>query len=160
MPVVFIAHPLGWLLAAFVVGCLGAWVWHVYHRSGAVAAWAAGGAAAVVALVLLYVSVRLFPRTRLGRGLVLRDPAEDGEEVTTATQAAQNAPEGATQEERHQHLLGKQGVARTPLRPSGVALFDEERVDVVTEGERIEPSARVKVVAVKGNRVVVRRVQV
>ena len=160
MAAVFIAHPLGWLVTAFVIGCLGAWVWHVYRTAGAGAAWVAGGAATVAVLVFLYVTVRLFPRTRWGRGLVLRDPAEDGEEATTVTQAAQNAPDGATQEERHRHLVGKEGVARTPLRPSGVAVFGDERVDVLTEGERVDPGARVRVVAVKGNRVVVRSVQV
>src|SRR5690625_7644155 len=34
-----------------------------------------------------------------------------------------------------QELLGKEGIAVTPVRPAGTALFDQERVDVATEGD-------------------------
>jgi membrane-bound serine protease (ClpP class) len=53
-------------------------------------------------------------------------------------------------------LLEKTGVAKTALRPSGTAVIDGERVDVVTEGNLIEPGTPVRVVAVEGLRVVVR----
>lgn len=53
-------------------------------------------------------------------------------------------------------LLDKTGTARTPLRPSGTADIEGERVDVVTEGNLIEPGTPVRVVAVEGLRVVVR----
>ena len=52
--------------------------------------------------------------------------------------------------------LNKEGVAKTQLRPSGTAIIDGERVDVVTEGNLIEPGTNLKVVAVEGMRVVVR----
>jgi membrane-bound serine protease (ClpP class) len=55
-------------------------------------------------------------------------------------------------------LLDKVGVAQTNLRPSGTALIDGKRVDVVTEGTMIERGKGVKVVAVEGMRVVVRAV--
>jgi membrane-bound serine protease (ClpP class) len=55
-------------------------------------------------------------------------------------------------------LLGRTGAALTLLRPSGNALIDGRRVDVVTEGPPIEKGATVKVVAVEGLRVVVREV--
>jgi len=54
-------------------------------------------------------------------------------------------------------LVGREGVTLTPLRPAGVARFGDARVDVVAMGEMIEKDRRVKVVEVKGNRVVVRR---
>jgi membrane-bound serine protease (ClpP class) len=53
-------------------------------------------------------------------------------------------------------LLNKVGSALTPLRPSGTALIDGHRVDVVTEGGMIDPKTPIKVVAVEGMRVVVR----
>ncbi|MBL6764793.1 MAG: NfeD family protein [Verrucomicrobiae bacterium] len=53
-------------------------------------------------------------------------------------------------------LLGKSGAAKTALRPSGIALIEGERVDVVTEGNLIEAGTPVRVVAVEGLRVVVR----
>ena len=55
-------------------------------------------------------------------------------------------------------LLGKEGVALTPLRPSGTAIIDQCSVDVVTAGEMIEKDKRVKVIHVEGLRVVVRQI--
>jgi membrane-bound serine protease (ClpP class) len=53
-------------------------------------------------------------------------------------------------------LLDQVGVAQTNLRPSGMALIEGKRVDVVTEGPMIEKGTSVRVVAVEGLRVVVR----
>jgi membrane-bound serine protease (ClpP class) len=53
-------------------------------------------------------------------------------------------------------LLEREGVALTNLRPSGTALIEDRRVDVVTEGQMVEKGTPVKVVAVEGLRVVVR----
>jgi membrane-bound serine protease (ClpP class) len=46
----------------------------------------------------------------------------------------------------------------TKLRPSGTAVINGKRVDVVTEGAFIEPGQSIKVVAIEGLRVVVRAV--
>ena len=56
-------------------------------------------------------------------------------------------------------LVGQEGVALTPLRPAGMARFGDRKVDVVSEGEVVDPDSRVRVVEVKGNRVVVRGVR-
>jgi len=53
-------------------------------------------------------------------------------------------------------LLNQSGVAFTNLRPSGTAVINGRRVDVVTEGAMIERGTPVKVVAIEGMRVVVR----
>ena len=53
-------------------------------------------------------------------------------------------------------LLNQSGTALTPLRPSGTALINGQRVDVVTEGSMIARNTPVKVVALEGMRVVVR----
>jgi len=55
-------------------------------------------------------------------------------------------------------LLDQVGIAQTNLRPSGTAMINGQRVDVVTEGPMIEQGATIKVVAVEGMRVVVRAV--
>ena len=54
-------------------------------------------------------------------------------------------------------LLHGTGTALTQLRPSGTASINGQRVDVVTEGGLIERGTAVKVVAVEGSRIVVRR---
>jgi membrane-bound serine protease (ClpP class) len=51
--------------------------------------------------------------------------------------------------------VGELGTAATFLRPAGKAKFGERDIDVVTEGNFIEKGARVKILAIKGNRVVV-----
>ena len=53
-------------------------------------------------------------------------------------------------------LLNQTGVAYTQLRPSGTALINGKRVDVVTEGALIGRGTPLRVVAVEGLRVVVR----
>jgi membrane-bound serine protease (ClpP class) len=60
--------------------------------------------------------------------------------------------------ERHE-LLDQTGTAYTTLRPSGTALINGKRVDVVTEGLMIERGAPIKVVQIEGLRVVVRPTQ-
>lgn len=55
-------------------------------------------------------------------------------------------------------LLGKEGIALTVLRPSGTAIFNNERIDVVSEGDFINQNAKITVVKVEGVRIVVRKV--
>lgn len=53
-------------------------------------------------------------------------------------------------------LMDQTGKALTILRPSGTALINGRRVDVVTEGGLIEAGTAVKVIAIEGMRTVVR----
>lgn len=57
------------------------------------------------------------------------------------------------------HLVGKQGVAITPLRPSGTCVIDGQRYDVVSDGGFVKAHTRVEVVLTEGTRVVVREVK-
>ena len=56
-------------------------------------------------------------------------------------------------------LVGAEGVAITALRPSGVGLFSEERLDVVSESEWIEQGTSIRITAAEGYRHVVRAVR-
>lgn len=97
---------------------------------------------AVVAAVVL---LRYLAKSPLGQQFLLKAslPAETG---------YASAPEG------DRRWLGKQGTTLTDLRPAGLAHFDGERVDVVSEGDFIEAGRAIHVVRVEGNRVVVRAV--
>jgi membrane-bound serine protease (ClpP class) len=55
-------------------------------------------------------------------------------------------------------LVNQTGQALTKLRPSGTAIINGKRVDVVSEGGFIDAGQSIKVVAVEGLRVVVRPV--
>ena len=56
-------------------------------------------------------------------------------------------------------LLGAIGVAATTLRPAGKAQFGDEFLDVIAEGDFVNPGARVQVIEIEGNRVVVKPIQ-
>jgi len=74
--------------------------------------------------------------------------------------AVTTSEEGFTSaKEEHKALIGKEGVALSTLRPSGKALIDGQRVDVVARGEMVEPNTRIRVVLVEGNRIVVQIVR-
>ena len=81
--------------------------------------------------------MRIFPQTRMGQIFTSRSTVGD---IKT------ERPE----------LVNQTGSALTPLRPSGTALINGRRVDVVTEGGMIERNTPIKVVAVEGMRVIVR----
>jgi len=52
--------------------------------------------------------------------------------------------------------VGDVGQAEGTLRPAGKARFGSVLVDVVTEGEYLEPNCMIEVIERRGNRVVVR----
>ncbi|MBM3837443.1 MAG: hypothetical protein FJ398_05700 [Verrucomicrobia bacterium] len=56
-------------------------------------------------------------------------------------------------------LLNQTGAAHTNLRPSGTAVINGRRVDVVTEGNMIDRGTPIRVVAVEGLKVVVRAIE-
>lgn len=51
--------------------------------------------------------------------------------------------------------VGDWGVAVTPLRPAGKARFHSELIDVVTEGEFVQPGRQVRVTEAQASRIVV-----
>lgn len=67
--------------------------------------------------------------------------------------------EGYTSADVRTDLEGAVGVAITPLRPAGVGLFGEERLDVVSESEWIEEGTRIRILSAEGYRQVVRAVK-
>lgn len=67
--------------------------------------------------------------------------------------------EGYISNEDYSHLVGKQGVSLTPLRPSGMVDINGERADVVTDGEFIKRGEKVVVTKVSGRRIIVKKVE-
>lgn len=57
-----------------------------------------------------------------------------------------------------EHLIGLTGKTLTTLRPSGIATINNERLDVVSQGEYIEKDREIEVVYVEGIKVVVREI--
>jgi membrane-bound serine protease (ClpP class) len=99
----------------------------------------------VFALLASFVLLRFLPRLPLARKLVLETGLDTRDGYASAP-------------ESDHRWLGKKGRATSALRPAGIAQFDGERVDVVSDGEHIEPGESIEVIRVDGNRIVVRRV--
>lgn len=98
----------------------------------------------ILALAASLISLRILPRLPMGRRLILETGLPAGEGYASA-------PEGDAR------WRGKAGEAISPLRPAGIALIEGERVDVVSDGEFIEPGAMIRVTRIDGSRIVVRR---
>lgn len=54
-------------------------------------------------------------------------------------------------------LINMEGIVHTTLRPTGIAIIDEQRLDVMTEGDFIEKGGKVKVTRVEGMRIIVEK---
>lgn len=65
--------------------------------------------------------------------------------------------EGYTSAVSHTEYMDRTGPAVTPLRPSGIMMIGDNRVDVITAAEYIDAGEIVRVVSVRGTRVEVRR---
>ncbi|MFN7181921.1 MAG: NfeD family protein [Planctomycetota bacterium] len=64
----------------------------------------------------------------------------------------------STLTENYSNLIGKKGIAITVLRPSGIVLIDNKKVDAVSERDVIEKGQSVVVVRVEGIRIIVRKI--
>ncbi|MCK5740380.1 NfeD family protein [bacterium] len=65
----------------------------------------------------------------------------------------------AVQDAADQELVGKTGITKSALRPSGIAVIDSQNYDVVTEGTFIEKGVTVEIIAVEGNHIVVHQIE-
>lgn len=103
-----------------------------------------GWGALLGTIAILIVFIVFLPRTRACKRLRLNAKQESQEGFQVHFPALEE-------------LVGKSGDTLTMLRPAGAAKIEGKRVDVVTEGTFLPKNTRVKVVRVKGNRVVVRK---
>ncbi len=62
-----------------------------------------------------------------------------------------------SQAEDMEQYLGQEGIALTDLRPSGMALLNDQRTDVVTRGEYLEKETPIIVIKITGNQIVVKK---
>ncbi|MFC4103972.1 NfeD family protein [Paenibacillus xanthanilyticus] len=97
--------------------------------------------ALIVSAVIVYVIAKRFKHRGIWNKLILRD------RLTTE--------EGYVSNVNQTELIGRTGEAYTTLRPSGTAVIDGKRYDVVTSGDFIAAGAGIVVVKVEGTRIVV-----
>lgn len=93
-----------------------------------------------IALILL----KFLPKTDMFSKLILKD------------QVAEKSGYASTP--RVSKIIGAEGTAITDLRPSGTALFNGKRYDVLTEGDYITNGSKIIVKSVEGSKVVVEKI--
>ena len=103
----------------------------------------------LVTVILLIAAIAVLPKQRFFRSRFVLDAA------------IRSTTGGGVEGEVIKEVvsIGAGGVAMSDLRPSGIAVFKERRIDVVTEGGYIEHGSNIKVLRVEGNRVIVCRLK-
>jgi membrane-bound ClpP family serine protease len=105
--------------------------------------------AGVGGLIGVLVLQRYLPHTPYFNRLILQPPVS--EEATLLQQRERLSS--------HDYLLGKRGIALTPLVPSGKARFGDDLVDVISEGPLVEAGSEITVIEAIGNRIKVRAIE-
>jgi membrane-bound serine protease (ClpP class) len=100
--------------------------------------------AGLIALGAVLILARFLPETSVYHKLV--------------SQSASGVASVAAVETRNESRLGKTGVTVTNLSPGGKARFDEDLVDVVTRGERIEKGRPIRITGHSGADAVVEEI--
>jgi membrane-bound serine protease (ClpP class) len=94
--------------------------------------------------ILAIAAFKIWPKTTIGRMIMLDTPSNND--------ASAEDPE----KEFLKSLIGRTGKARCKMLPSGVIFIDGRKIDAVSEGMPIEVGQEVRVIQVRGKRVVVR----
>ena len=99
----------------------------------------------ILAVILYYVNRNVFHKK-----LMFLDRLVLNDSISTE--------DGYVASESRVELVGKKLKAYTDLRPAGVAILNNEKLDVVTDGDFIEKGNEIKIVRVEGMRIVVKKI--
>ena len=99
----------------------------------------------ILAVILYYVNRNVFHKK-----LMFLDRLVLNDSISTEN--------GYVASESRVELVGKKLKAYTDLRPAGVAILDNEKLDVVTDGDFIEKGNGIVIVRVEGMRIVVKKI--
>ena len=99
----------------------------------------------LLAILLLFaLMVKIWPKTPIGRRILLT-PVNSPDDVL---------PHSKYLDEIHE-AVGQLGIAKTKMLPSGIVIVNGIKFDALSDGLPIDQGDAIKVVAVKGNRIVV-----
>jgi membrane-bound ClpP family serine protease len=136
--------PSGGVLGFLSITSLVAGVILAFYHRGAEVGFLFLTVTAVALPVTLMMAFRWWPKTPMGRRILL--------DVPKSEEVLPDSP----QRRWLRQMVGRVGVAKSLMLPSGAIEVDGHTIDALTEGTPIEPGQRVRVIAVSGNRVVVR----
>lgn len=98
----------------------------------------------VVAILIFVLIVKFLPSSQLWSKMILKD--------------SETKLDGFSSSYDYSDYVGKEGIVLTLLRPAGLVDIDGVQLDVISEGQYVEPGTRIKVVSVNGSRILVKRV--
>lgn len=140
--------PSGGLILILSLVCLSVSVWcsvKAWWNSEDMLAWWTYLAALVVLIPgAVSGAFYMLPRTEFGRSILATPP--ELEDVTPYVE----------EEEHLKQMIGKLGTTLSLMNPGGLVSVNSERMHCEAEGMLIESGETVEVIAVKGNRLVVR----
>ncbi|MFN3152710.1 NfeD family protein [Bremerella sp.] len=131
---------LGFIAAVLLVSA----VVYAYWKCDIAVGTAFLAAAVITVPVMIGIAIRIWPHTPMGRMILLDSATEE--------YVDSHASSG------HTELVGRRGIARSNLLPSGVAEIDGNRWDVIIVGPAADRGDLIEVVEVEGNRILVARV--
>lgn len=99
---------------------------------------------------------RFLPKLPLFGKLVLATADAEKVRVTAAGVTTEKKPAG--KDEAKLPRVGQRGVVKSVLRPAGTVEVDGRLLDVVCDGDFVEPGERVRIAAIEGNRIIVEKV--
>ena len=99
----------------------------------------------ILSIIVIFILLKYLPKTKIWSNLVLQKNIDE--------------QSGYTSDKKIKELIGKTGKALTDLRPSGTALIDNNRVDVVTSGEYIIKGIKIVVIDEEGSKIVVQKIK-
>lgn len=135
--------PSGGIFAFLAVGAILGAIWLGFAQNSLVGVLILGGAV-VGTVAAVAVALKYWPSTALGKQMLLQVPSSDDV-------LPENSPRKTLEA-----LVGRVGRAKSPMLPSGMVAIDGMTVDAISEGLPVEAGQRVRVVEIRGNRVVVR----
>ena len=109
-----------------------------------------GGIVGTVGIITVVYAIIYVNRSIFHKKLVFLDRLVLTDAISTE--------DGYVASESRLELIGKKLQAYTDLRPAGVAVFGDEKLDVVTDGDFIEKGNEIEIIRVEGMRIVVKKI--
>jgi len=94
-----------------------------------------------------FLLIRFIPSTRAWKKFILFTKQEKELGYTVGTKDLKR-------------LTGKEGIAITPLRPSGIVEVNGKKLNALTRGEYVDSNTKIKIISIEGNKIVVEAVDV
>ena len=100
-----------------------------------------------VSVIGFFLLIKYIPSTRTWRKFVLSTEQKKELGYTVGTKDLKR-------------LTGKEGIAITPLRPSGIVEVNGKKLNALTRGEYVDSNTKIKIISVEGNKIVIEAVDV